>query len=216
MNLQEIKDTPTEFMEEITDKEFLKTISGEETPFLGNPQTEAKTSNEFNFNSFENGAPIPNPEGPSTNVNVKEIVSGELATDLINRILPVVLALAARRFLDLDVSKKQFELNASEKNTIAPIMDKCLSTLNVSFENPFMALALSMGFIYGSKFIDIANNPDLQKATEKVKKEAKTASIVMAAPAEAGKGPQIGSRGQALTRKVGETRGRKPKVLKFN
>ena len=79
-----------------------------------------------------------------------------------------------------------------------------------------MALALSMGFFYGSKFIDIANNPDLQKATEKVKKEAKTASIVMTAPAEAGKGPQIGTRGQVLTRKPGETRGRKPKVLKFN
>jgi hypothetical protein len=198
--LTELEGMPTEFLEEITDKDFFNQLDG------GPPaaKTEQKTA-------FKPEPPqTPTEAGPlnpiagsgeganNSNVNVKEIISGELATDLINRILPVILALNARKFMDLDVNKKQFELTAGEKSTIAPIMDKCLAQLNINFENPFIALGMSFAFIYGSKFIDVANNPEVQKVSAKVVKKAGESH------------PAI--KGQS-TRKEGETRGRKKKVL---
>ena len=208
-NLDELLKTDSTFLEDITDRDFIARLNGQESA-TNTQKTAIPADNPFTGPTEENAGGI-NPNGPDqTKVNVRDIVSGELATDLMDKILPVILSLAANRFLDMDVPKKNFTLTASEKSTIAPILDKCLSTLNISFENPFIALAMSLSFIYGSKFIDVANNPEMQKAVTKVKKQTANAH----APAPAATGPNVGSRGQALTRKAGETRGRKPAASK--
>jgi hypothetical protein len=162
-NLDELLKTDSTFLEDITDRDFIARLNGQESA-TNTQKTAIPADNPFTGPTEENAGGI-NPNGPDqTKVNVRDIVSGELATDLMDKILPVILSLAANRFLDMDVPKKNFTLTASEKSTIAPILDKCLSTLNISFENPFIALAMSLSFIYGSKFIDVANNPEMQKA----------------------------------------------------
>ncbi len=212
LNFNELENTPVDFLEEITDREFLKNLA-DDTDATPNPQKQARPAIEINPEgpAQESAAAI-NPEGPqNTNVNAREIISGELATDLMDKILPVIVSIVARKFMDIEVPKKQFTLTASEKSTIAPIMDKCLATLNISFENPFYALLASLAFIYGSKVIDVANNPEFAQATKKVTKVSKeTHRPQDPQPAGFGAG-NVGSRGQQLTRKAGETRGRKPK-----
>jgi hypothetical protein len=220
LNFNELENTPVDFLEEITDKEFLRNIA-DDNDATPNPQKKARPAIEINPDGPpQESAAAFNPIGPeNTNVNAREIISGELATDLMDKILPVIVSIVARKFMDLEVPKKQFQLTASEKSTIAPIMDKCLSTLNISFENPFYALLASLTFIYGSKVIDIANNPEFTQAAKKVTKATKDAHRPEnPQPAGFGSG-NVGSRGQALTRKAGETRGRKakpPVKLNFN
>lgn len=214
LQFDELGKTPVDFLEEITDKEFLETING--TALDQNQQKSAQSKPaeppEFSFDPQQ--PPQAGPGGfdqpGGTRVNVKEIVSGELATELMDKILPVLLSLGADRFLDMDVPKRAFTLTASEKSTVAPIMEKCLSQLNINFDNPFIALAVSLGFIYGSKFIDVANNPEYKKKVQAAKQK-----VERTAAAVHGEGIAYSADGRKLTRKPGENRGRKPKEIIF-
>ena len=202
LNFENFEGMPSEFLDTISEKELFETLeSGQDAQQkpkqAQNPAPENKENNFFND---QQGPPPPN----GTNLNASQIVSGELAVELLNRILPVLLAIGVERFLGIKAPKKNFELTAAEKSTISPILDKCLSELNVNFENPFVALALSFGFIYGSKVINVANDPDLEKAIAKPKQNVSKAASA-ANPAPTGKS----------TRKAGETRGRKPKSIKL-
>lgn len=201
LKLEEFEQMPTEFLDTISEKEFLNELGSApqaQQKHEPNPAPESKP----HFNPFESDAP---PMGSqNTNVKAGEIISGELATELLNRILPVLLSIGVERFLGYKAPKKNFELTAAEKSTISPIIDQCLSKLNISFENPYVALALSMSFIYGSKVIDIANNPELQAQVKKGKE------VVNKATAESIPRPANS------TRKPGETRGRKPKQVILN
>lgn len=203
LKFEEFENMPSKFLDTVSEKEFFSEL--EQAPAAQkkhepNPAPESKQ----NFFSEETAGPSFEGQNNSTNVKAGDIVSGELATELLNRILPVLLSLGVERFLGYKAPKKNFELTAAEKNTIAPIIDQCLSKLNINFENPFIALGLSMSFIYGSKIIDIANNPELQAQVKKSKE------VVNKATAESIPRP-AGS-----TRKPGETRGRKPKQIILN
>ena len=165
----ELENLPTEFMTELTEREFLSELSGTKLDAGANTQKSAVSNPLFSdpdpiiSESPLGSGPVPMPDGAGARVNVKEIVSGELAIELLDKLLPVLLSMGSERFLNMSVPKKAFQLNASEKNTLAPLMDKCLSQLNINFENPFIALALSAGFIYGSKFIEVSNNPEYKQ-----------------------------------------------------
>jgi len=209
--LSNLEKTDTVFLEQMTETEFLNEIEPDESK--KQPQQTAKRNPLLPEDEQQ-----PGPQQTSQQkVNVKDILTGELAIELANKIVPVILVWASRRFMDLDCPKKQFELNASEKSILAPLLENCLAQLNWDFENPWMALLVSTSFIYGGKFMEIASNPEFVKASTKVKKEAvKTAENTEKRPAD---GPR-GSRGQVLTRQPGERRGRKPKFapvkLKFD
>ena len=210
----ELENLPTEFMTELTEREFLSELSGTKLDAGASTQKSAVSNPLFSdpepiiSESPLGSGPVPMPDGPGARVNVKEIVSGELAIELLDKLLPVLLSMGSERFLNMSVPKKAFQLNASEKNTLAPLMDKCLSQLNINFENPFIALALSAGFIYGSKFIEVSNNPEYKREVKKAQEKVqRTAAAVHT--------PGLGSDGRPLTRKPGETRGRRPKNLQF-
>lgn len=206
LSLSEFENMPSEFLDTISEKEFFNELENnnaaqQKAPANQNPAPESKNS----FLDIDSPQPEPGPmQSQGTSVKAGDIVSGELATELLNRILPVLLSIGVERFLGYKAPKKNFELTAAEKSTISPIIDQCLSKLDINFENPFIALGLSMSFIYGSKIIDIANNPDLQAQIKKGKE------VVNKATAENIPRP-AGS-----TRKPGETRGRKPKSITLN
>ena len=206
MKIEDFENMPNEFLETISEKDLFETLNTgkdaqQKSASNSNPAPEAKENNFFEgtdtAENFNTGGP------ENTNIKADEIISGELATELLNRILPVLLSLGVERFLNIKAPKKSFELTAGEKNTIAPILDKCLSKLNISFENPFIALGLSLSFVYGSKIIDVANNPELAKNVKQSAQKVNNA----ANPAPVGKG---------YTRKPGETRGRKPKQVNLD
>ena len=208
LKLEDFENIPSELLETVSENDFFQTLnSGQDAQQKAqapkNPAPEVKEENFFSQSqNFE--MPGEAAEPGKTNVKADEIISGELATELLNKILPVLLSLGVERFLNIKAPKKNFELTASEKSTISPILDKCLSTLNISFENPFIALGLSLSFVYGSKIIDVANNPELAKTVKQSAAKVTNASN----PAPTGKA--------GTTRKPGETRGRKPKNVNLD
>jgi hypothetical protein len=208
LKLEDFENIPSELLETVSENDFFQTLnSGQDAQQKAqapeNPAPKVKEDNFFNQNQpFD--MPGEGQEPGKTNVKADEIISGELATELLNKILPVLLSLGVERFLNIKAPKKNFELTASEKSTISPILEKCLSNLNISFENPFIALGLSLSFVYGSKIIDVANNPDLAKTVKQSAAKVTNASN----PAPTSKA--------GTTRKPGETRGRKPKAVNLD
>jgi hypothetical protein len=208
MKITEFQEIPSDFLEEITEKSFLSEMGNEEQAAKAtdqprvNPAPEQKQTQ----NPFSSQGP-PQIDGENmgdfgkTNVKASEIVSGELGVDILDKIFQVILVVGSRQLLGKEVPKKQFALNASEKNILAPILEKCMNQLNINFDNPFVALAVSAGFIYGSKMIEVANDETIPNAVKKVKQAAEKAHP----------NPQQSTGGYISTRKVGETRGRKKK-----
>lgn len=203
LSINEFEKTPTELLDVISENDLFNALSSDseaqkKAKAPENPAPEQAPEPDF----FEPQTP---PQPGATNLNASEIVSGELATELLNRILPVLLSMGVEKFLGVKAPKKHFELTAAEKNTISPILDQCLAKMNISFENPFIALGLSLSFVYGSKIIDVANNPELAQTAKKSAQKVQTQVNKEFNPA-----------GKGSTRKPGETRGRKPKVVNLD
>lgn len=208
MKIEQFTEIPNEFLETLDDSTFLREMGNEEQAAASQQQAQQVRTNpapEIKPESFFEPQPQPGLDSPtgqgSTNVKASEIVSGELAIDILDKFIPVIMVMGAAKILGKEVPKKQFSLSASEKSILAPILTKCMDRLNINFENPFMALAVSAGFIYGSKLIEVANDETL-KAVEKVKTTA----------SQAHPDPQRNAGPRLSTRKPGETRGRKPKT----
>jgi hypothetical protein len=198
---------PNEFLDNITIKEnvFFDTLDGVASDTTA-PQFKADLNSPLNLSEGPAHEQGPSPINPNTEINLQSIVSGELAVNLMNSFIPVILCYGARQFMDLDINKKAFSLNAAERNTLAPILDRCLAQMNVSFENPWNALIISMATIYGGKFFEAVNDPEL--STQVKKSGAKVAAKVQASVTGTNDGGPVTFNS---TRKPGETRGRKPK-----
>lgn len=200
---------PNEFLEDITvrETEFFNTLDGVASETTA-PQFKAQASPEIETPIQGIPSPQIGTQG-QTDLNIQSIVSGELAVNLMNSFIPVIAVYGARQFLDLDVNKKAFQLTAAEKSTLAPILDKCLAQLNVSFENPWNALIISMATIYGSKFFEAINDPEI---SQPIKKAAAKVKEKTAAAVSQDQGPvTFATPNYKSQRKQGETRGRKPK-----
>jgi hypothetical protein len=203
--LKELELTPSEFLTEITDKAFFAEIQDDKqaTP-TPTPTPDQQRANRPN--NEQTATPEQNPlSGDKTNLNLKDVLSGELGAEMYSKVISVLCVILTRRFLDIDVPKRQFEFTAGEKSTLAPILEKCLGQLNIDFENPWFALLASTLFITGSKVLDIANNPEFQRAKSAVETKAKESH-----PAPAATRRDSTGRARPLTRKEGERRGRKP------
>lgn len=79
-------------------------------------------------------------------------ISPELATALLDTIL-VAGAVYAFSIFKKKITKAQLKMSESEKRNLEPIMKACLESVNFNVDNPWSALAMSVGFIYGSKII---------------------------------------------------------------
>jgi hypothetical protein len=80
-----------------------------------------------------------------------------MAVGFIDIIVPVVFVLAFKKLHNKTISKKQIQLTSSEKETIKPVLQNYLDSVNVSIENPLNALIITVGFIYGMKYVEIQN-----------------------------------------------------------
>lgn len=190
-----LKDTNPAFLTEVTEDSFLKAMEE------GKAGENAKAANpapvEAPEKIFETSNPLPGgPQQPTgqNNVNMGAVLSGEVAVGLFDNIAPVLFSIALRKFTDINVNKSAFKLTAAEKSQLTPLVDRVLAEVNINFENPFIALGVSIAFIYGSKTIEVMNSPEAEQSKKKPQ------------PRQEGSNPAPVS-----TRKPGETRGRKPK-----
>jgi len=101
-------------------------------------------------------------EGQPAGVSVGSLIDGKTATELMDSVLPAVLVFALHK-AGLQLRKTELQLTEKEKNTLAPLMQKCMDALMMNFESPFVALGVSMVVIYGGKVMEKAGVAWLDK-----------------------------------------------------
>lgn len=88
-----------------------------------------------------------------SSVSLGGMVQGEWAVTIIDSLLPAAIV-AGFYAMDVKIRKSEMQLTEKEKSTIAPIMQKCLDSILLNFNNPWTALAITMGAIYGGKLME--------------------------------------------------------------
>lgn len=94
------------------------------------------------------GAAPGTPGGSS--VQLGGIVQGRVAVDLMDALLPGLIVLGFYK-MSIETKKSDFQLTQGEKNTLYPIVDQCLNSINLNFESPWTALTVALITIYGGK-----------------------------------------------------------------
>ena len=104
-----------------------------------------------------------------TGVAVGSLIDGKTAVELMDAVLPAALVFVLYKG-GMQMRKTELQLTQSEKNTLAPLMQRCMDVLLLNFDSPFVALGVSMTFIYGAKIMEKGGVAWLDKQTaEKVK-----------------------------------------------
>ena len=99
-----------------------------------------------------------NPNAPQPQqMNAGSLVTPDMAVAFMDLIVPVVFVLLFKRVHDKTISKKSVQLTNSEKDTLKPVLQNYLNSINFSVDTPLNALILTLGFIYGMKYIEISN-----------------------------------------------------------
>lgn len=105
---------------------------------------------------------------PGSSVALGGMLQGKLVVDLMDALLPSIIVLAFHRF-GLSVKKSSMQMTQGEKNTLGPIVDACLNSINLDFSNPWSALAVTLVVIYGSKAMEVGGTGWLEKKTAETK-----------------------------------------------
>lgn len=121
----------------VSDKQAIDAVSGADMPTISMPP--------------ESGQLTPGNAG--SGVAVGSLIDGKTATELMDSVLPAVLVFALYK-AGLQLKKTELQLTEREKNTLAPLMQKCMDALMLNFDSPFVALGVSMTVIYGGKIME--------------------------------------------------------------
>lgn len=97
-------------------------------------------------------------------------VSGKFAVDIADMIIPSLCVFLVS-LIGFGIEKKQLSLSAKEKETLTPLVQAYLDSINLSFTSPSQNLLFGIAMIYGSKVIEIIPN------AEKLEKRGKPAKI---------------------------------------
>jgi len=97
-------------------------------------------------------------EGQPQNLNIGSLLSGEMSIDLLNLLLPVILAMVIKTVTGKECDKKQLTATESEKDIIAPALQNYLNSINFTVESPLNALIITLSIVYGSKTIEVLTN----------------------------------------------------------
>lgn len=108
------------------------------------------------------------PGTPGQSVALGGLVQAKIAVDLVDSIIPAVLVLLFAK-LEIALKKTDFQLTAGEKNTLTPIVEACLNSINLDFSSPWTTLLISMVVIYGGKALEKGGVQFLEKKTAEQK-----------------------------------------------
>lgn len=125
--------------------------------------------NTFSVSDLSKGAGATGPDGkpiggglPGSTVALGGMVQGKLVVDLMDALIPAAIVLVFHRF-GLSVKKSQMQLTQGEKNTLNPIVEACLNSINLDFSNPWSALSITLLLIYGGKALEVGGTGWLDK-----------------------------------------------------
>lgn len=161
MNFEKLKNIPESMLTEVTEMpEHLK-----EKP---TPIEEALKGAEHTKIQTESTQPTTTPivETPKGGTSVGSLVGGEMALNLLDAVLPGLIV-AGFHAMNVQLAKSDMQLTAKEKEVIAPVLQKCLDTININFNNPWVMLGVTTGIVYGGKITEKGLVSWIDKMNEK-------------------------------------------------
>ena len=91
--------------------------------------------------------------GTGNSVPVGSMVEARVFTEMVDAFVPSLFVLLLH-WAGIKLSKTDLQLTEKEKTTVTPLLQKCMDTIMIKFNNPWNALAVTMGIIYGSKIME--------------------------------------------------------------
>ncbi len=197
MDLNQVKTTPDYLLKnitaELTDNELLKELgntgippdklnafnlkAAEELKNITGGDKGAATAN--NMNNIMSGDRVQFGNGQNK-VNLGNMVDAELATKMIDTLVPALFVLILKMGVGVSVKKKDLQASQRELETMHPLVQKCLEVIEFNINSPFVALGIVMGVIYTSKAAEIgvdkvftperARNDDSEPSEKKPRK----------------------------------------------
>lgn len=170
--LRELRDTPNQFLNQESD--FLNDIAKNEEG--RQPDPPKPPADNPNYRDESNEPPRPNNNAGGTtgaapnqgqNLNLGSVLGSKSVVLFLDNTIPLVLTLAAKYAFDIKIKKSALQMTAPEKASIEPIMQECLKTININFDNPWNALLIAFAGIYGSKAAEIMSNEMDKEPTAK-------------------------------------------------
>lgn len=112
----------------------------------------------------------------SASVSLGGMMQGEWAVNIMDALLPAAIV-AAFHYMGMKLRKSELQLTASEKATLSPIMQKCLDSVLLNFNNPWNALIITIAAIYGGKVMEKGLVAFIDNKQEKQQDEALKAKM---------------------------------------
>lgn len=140
------------------------------------PPTGANANEESHDSEYNDPNPPHQPTDPNPNKPNMGFLDSGVAIGVIDSVLPALFVWGISMTMDKKAKPQMFQLTAQEKKTLEPIVSKCLETITIDLNNPWKALAIVGGMIYGGKFfmIDIDALPSKEVKNEDVEPRKET------------------------------------------
>lgn len=184
MNFKKFESAPDSVLKDVTPK---VEIPAEKPPVVAAPEKSSTTIDDIlkgNSNtvvspvSLDTGTQQQQPiagqavqQPQNNNVSIGQMLEAKLAIELMDALLPG-LFVAIFHAIEIKLRKTELQLTQKEKDTITPIMQKCLDTIMLNFSSPWTTLAVTCAIIYGSKLTEKGVVSWIDNMNEKKEMEA--------------------------------------------
>lgn len=93
------------------------------------------------------------PGGAGASIPLGDLVGGKFAVDLMDAVVPTLFVLMFRQ-MKIETKRTDMQLTEKEKNTLAPVVEACMRTIRIDFNNPWHTLGIGMCILYGTKAME--------------------------------------------------------------
>lgn len=91
------------------------------------------------------------------------LLTARTAIGIVDSILPAIAVIAFQYFMGVKIPKKDIQLNEQERAIIQIPLQNYLNSIPIDFDSPLMALLITIGAVYGSKFAEKGFNAYFEK-----------------------------------------------------
>lgn len=100
-----------------------------------------------------------------SHVSLGSLLEAKLVLEVVDSLLPAALVLIFHA-AKIQLNKSVFQLTAKEKDVLSPIVQKCLESVNLNFDSPWIALAVTMGAFYIAKGMEHVGKARIDQKNE--------------------------------------------------
>ena len=126
--LNNLEQVPTDLLNKINtaEDEIFSHTSTDNNNTFKDPEIRQGFAPGAGGNDFLNSTPYAGQQ-----LNVGTLFNSKIAVDLMDVIIPAILVIAVTKYTKQKVNKSRFQLTASEKNTISPVLQNYLNSIHI-------------------------------------------------------------------------------------